>query len=73
MNIHVFFTETYISLRVRIGATSRSETHGVQEIDVETIIKHENFEPEPSYNNDIGLLKLIQPFRNKSKPIFPSI
>ena len=54
----------FCSLRVKIGATRRSQLRGFEEIDAAQIIKHEHFEPEPSYNNDIGLIILEKPYRN---------
>ena len=54
----------YCSLRVKIGVTGRSQLRGFQEIDAAQIIKHEKFEPEPSYNNDIGLIILEKPYKN---------
>ena len=49
-------------MRVKIGASRRSQKKDFQEIDVADIIAHENFEKEPSYNNDIALLKLKKPY-----------
>ena len=51
----------FYSVRVKIGVTRRSQSIGFQEIDAAQIIKHENFEPGPSYNNDIGLILLEKP------------
>ena len=42
-------------MRVKIGATSRTQKRGFVEIDVSRIIMHERFENLPSYNNDIGM------------------
>ena len=53
-------------MRVKIGATSRKQKRFV-EIDVSRIIMHEKFENAPSYNNDIGMLKLARPFPDKGK------
>ena len=54
-------------MRVKIGATSRAQKSGFSEIDVSRIIMHERFENLPSYNNDIGLLKLARPVPDKGK------
>ena len=56
----------FYRMRVKIGATSRKQKRFV-EIDVSRIIMHEKFENAPSYNNDIGLLKLDRPFPDKGK------
>ena len=52
-------------MRVKIGATRRFQRSGFAEIDVARIIKHPRFRPEPSYDNDIGLLILERPFPDK--------
>ena len=54
-------------MRVKIGATSRTQKSRFVEIDVSRIIMHERFENLPSYNNDIGMLKLARPVPDKGK------
>ena len=54
-------------MRVKIGATSRTQKRGFVEIDVSRIIMHERFENLPSYNNDIGMLKLARPVPDQGK------
>ena len=53
------------SLRVKIGAESRDQNTGFEEIDVAKMIKHENYKPDPEFKDDIGLLKLERPYVNK--------
>ena len=53
------------SLRVKIGAESRDQETGFTEFDVVEMIKHKNFEPDPEFKNDIGLLKLNETYKNK--------
>ena len=63
-----YFCYTYhylLRMRVKIGATRRFQRSGFAEIDVARIIKHPRFRPEPSYDNDIGLLILERPFPDK--------
>ena len=55
----------FFRMRVKIGATRRFQRSGFAEIDVARIIKHPRFRPEPSYDNDIGLLILERPFPDK--------
>ena len=52
-------------LRVKIGADSRNQTDGFEEIDVIEKIAHENYEPEPVFKNDIALLKLEHAYDKK--------
>ena len=52
-------------IRVKIGAETRDQKEGFEEIDVEKMIKHEKYEPAPEYRNDIGLLKLKHAYNNK--------
>jgi len=51
-------------LRVKIGAETRSQQDGFEEIDVIKKIAHEKYEPIP-YKNDIALLKLKHAYDNK--------
>jgi len=53
-------------LRVKIGAETRSQQDGFEEIDVIKKIAHEKYEPIP-YKNDIALLKLKHAYDNKGK------
>jgi len=57
----------YDKLRVKIGADSRNQTDGFEEIDVKEKIAHENYEPEPVFKNDIALLKLEHAYDKKGK------
>ena len=52
-------------MRVKIGAETRDQKDGFEEIDVAKMIKHEKYEPAPEYRNDIGLLKLKHAYNNK--------
>ena len=48
---------------MKLGAHTRTQTKGVQEIDVDKMIAHERYVPEPEFTNDIGLLKLTNKYR----------
>ena len=52
-------------LRVKIGAETRDQEGGFEEIDVVKKIAHENYEPDPEFKNDIALLKLKHAYNNK--------
>ena len=54
-------------MRVKIGAETRDQKDGFEEIDVAKMIKHEKYEPAPEYRNDIGLLKLKHAYNNKGR------
>ena len=45
-------------MRVKIGATTRTQPSGFVVIDAEKSIKHEKFVPFPMLKNDIGLIKM---------------
>ena len=49
---------SYYSIRVKFGATTRTQKDGFVEIDAEKLIKHEKFVPVPMLENDVGLIKL---------------
>jgi len=57
----------YDKLRVKIGAETRTQQDGFEEIDVIKKIAHENYEPSPEFKNDIALLKLKHAYDNKGK------
>jgi len=57
----------YDKLRVKIGADSRDQQDGFEEIDVIKKIAHEKYEPDPEFKNDIALLKLKHAYDNKGK------
>ena len=50
---------------MKIGAERRDQSAGFEDIDVAKIIKHEKYEPDPEFKNDIGLLKLEHAYNNK--------
>ena len=52
-------------LRVKIGAETRDQQGGFEEIDVVKKIAHEKYEPDPKFKNDIALLKLKHAYNNK--------
>ena len=52
-------------LRVKIGAETRNQQDGFEEIDVMKNIAHEEYEPAPEFKNDIALLKLKHAYDNK--------
>ena len=55
-------------LRVKVGATRRSQKKDIQEIDVARKIKHENYiSKQGTFDNDIALLKLAHPVKMKSR------
>ena len=45
-------------MRVKIGATSRKQEAGFEEVDSAKLIKHEKYSPDPDIDYDIGLIKL---------------
>jgi len=57
----------YDKLRVKIGAETRTQQDGFEEIDVIKKIAHEKYEPSPEFKNDIALLKLKHAYDNKGK------
>ena len=52
-------------LRVKIGAETRKQRGGFEEIDVVKKIPHEKYEPDPDFKNDIALLRLKHAYDNK--------
>ena len=52
-------------LRVKIGAETREQQDGFEEIDVIKKIAHKQYEPAPVFKNDIALLKLKHAYDNK--------
>ena len=54
-------------LRVKIGAETRSQQDGFEEIDVIKKIAHEKYEPYPKAKHDIALLKLKHAYNNKGR------
>ena len=48
---------------MRIGATRRYQQSGFQDVDVDKVIRHEHYFPEPRFYNDIALLKLEKRIR----------
>ena len=59
----------FYRLRVEIGAETRDQQGGFEEIDVAKKIAHEKYEfiqnPDPKFKNDIALLKLKHAYNNK--------
>ena len=53
-------------MKVKLGATSRTQTNGFREIDSFQLIIHENYDPSirgSEYNNDIGLIRLSETYK----------
>ena len=55
-----YYINMFFRVRVRLGAYTRSQVNGFQEIDAAKLIKHEKFVVWPVWNNDIGLIKLSE-------------
>ena len=53
-------------MRVKLGATTRKQTRGVQEIDALKLVVHEHYDPSihaREAENDIGLIMLSKRYK----------
>ena len=57
---------------MKLGATSRSQLKGFQEIDQAMKIRHAHYNPA-TYENDIGLIRLSKKYNGQSTCFFCAI